>query len=81
VDPFRRDDASEAPVYVRPAPVRRHIAVSVVVTFLAVAALVSVAAWLASNTGPIRAFALVLGVPLAIASVASIHWAWKKHPF
>jgi len=77
----RPDQAYDTPVYVRPAPVRRHVAVRVGVTVAVLALFVEMVLWFRSHTGPVAALGMVTAVPLGIGSVFLLHWAWKKHAF
>jgi hypothetical protein len=81
VDPTRPDQPHDTPVYVRPAPVQRHVGVRIGTTLFVLVLFLQLGLWFRANQGPVAAFGLVLGVPASIGAIGLLHWAWKKHPF
>jgi hypothetical protein len=81
VEARRPDDPLPQPVYTRPAPVRRHWAIRLVVTVVSLALVYDAWRWVADNPGPPRAFAAVIAVATVAGCVATLVWAWRKHPF
>lgn len=81
MEPRRPDDPLAQPAYVRPGPVRRHLAIRLVVTALALSLAYDAWTWIVDHPGPTGALALVLSVLTWLACSVAILWAWKKHPF
>lgn len=71
----------EMPVYTRPGPVRRNLIVRIVVTVLCLALMANSLLWLDAIEGPTGAFVFILVVPVDLACLGLLHWAWKRHAF
>jgi hypothetical protein len=77
----RPDDPMARPAYVRPAPVRRHLAIRLVVTVAAALLFYDMYLWFGAHDGPPAAIGVVLAGPLSVLALLTLVWAWRKHQF